>query len=66
MRTGTWLAVGGSVGRGEVCGGVGWQRRRAEREEEERSSGRASWSGPVKALVWFWLIDETLSANLVY
>ena len=23
--------------------------------------------GPwVKALVWFWLIDETLSANLVY
>ena len=21
---------------------------------------------PVKALVWFWLIDETLSANLVY
>ena len=23
-------------------------------------------SGPIKALVWFWLIDETLSANLVY
>jgi len=22
--------------------------------------------GKVKALVWFWLIDETLSANLVY
>ena len=22
--------------------------------------------GCVKALVWFWLIDETLSANLVY
>ena len=22
--------------------------------------------GPLKALVWFWLIDETLSANLVY
>ena len=22
--------------------------------------------GGVKALVWFWLIDETLSANLVY
>ena len=22
--------------------------------------------GRVKALVWFWLIDETLSANLVY
>ena len=21
---------------------------------------------PVKALVWFWLIDETLSVNLVY
>ena len=21
---------------------------------------------PLKALVWFWLIDETLSANLVY
>ena len=21
---------------------------------------------PVKALVWFWLINETLSANLVY
>ena len=27
------------------------------------SGGRA---GRVKALVWFWLIDETLSANLVY
>ena len=23
-------------------------------------------STPMKALVWFWLIDETLSANLVY
>ena len=23
-------------------------------------------STQVKALVWFWLIDETLSANLVY
>ena len=23
-------------------------------------------AGQVKALVWFWLIDETLSANLVY
>ena len=23
-------------------------------------------AGPLKALVWFWLIDETLSANLVY
>ena len=22
--------------------------------------------GALKALVWFWLIDETLSANLVY
>ena len=22
--------------------------------------------GGLKALVWFWLIDETLSANLVY
>ena len=22
--------------------------------------------GRLKALVWFWLIDETLSANLVY
>ena len=22
--------------------------------------------GPVKALDWFWLIDKTLSANLVY
>ena len=22
--------------------------------------------GKLKALVWFWLIDETLSANLVY
>ena len=24
------------------------------------------WGALVKALVWFWLIDETLSANLVY
>ena len=23
-------------------------------------------NGQLKALVWFWLIDETLSANLVY
>ena len=23
-------------------------------------------AGRLKALVWFWLIDETLSANLVY
>ena len=32
--------------------------------------GRLCWfskgGDPVKALVWFWLIDETLSANLVY
>ena len=26
----------------------------------------APFSSPVKAIVWFWLIDETLSANLVY
>ena len=26
----------------------------------------ASPEGQLKALVWFWLIDETLSANLVY
>ena len=25
-----------------------------------------SGGGWLKALVWFWLIDETLSANLVY
>ena len=25
-----------------------------------------AWEGTVKALVWFWLIDKTLSANLVY
>ena len=32
-----------------------------------RSSPRArQWSAQLKALVWFWLIDETLSANLVY
>ena len=31
-------------------------------------SHRPSWecAMAVKALVWFWLIDETLSANLVY
>ena len=23
-------------------------------------------SSPVKALIWFWLIDKSLSANLVY
>ena len=28
--------------------------------------GWAIEQGSVKALVWFWLIDETLSANLVY
>ena len=28
-------------------------------------TGTCIWE-KVKALVWFWLIDETLSANLVY
>jgi len=30
------------------------------------SRGGAILTALVKALVWFWLIDETLSANLVY
>ena len=28
--------------------------------------GGSTTVGILKALVWFWLIDETLSANLVY
>ena len=28
--------------------------------------GSTTMNAHVKALVWFWLIDETLSANLVY
>ena len=35
----------------------------AAAETERASSSPPTW---VKALVWFWLIDETLSANLVY
>ena len=38
-------------------------------ERRGREGARASspwWSTPLKALVWFWWIDETLSANLVY
>ena len=35
---------------------------RAARERGPRYAAH----GRVKALVWFWLIDETLSANLVY
>ena len=31
-----------------------------------RGVARTSSTHLVKALVWFWLIDETLSANLVY
>ena len=35
-----------------------------------RSALETYWTRPdsvaLKALVWFWLIDETLSANLVY
>ena len=32
-----------------------------------QAPGRVTpWIASVKALVWFWLIDETLSANLVY
>ena len=30
------------------------------------TTGRQNWNAYLKALVWFWLIDETLSANLVY
>ena len=33
-----------------------------DKKEEKGPRGQAG----VKALVWFWWIDETLSANLVY
>ena len=39
--------------KGILCGGF-WTNIKYQR------------STSVKALVWFWLIDETLSANLVY
>ena len=43
---------------------------RPERQRRRRNSHGAEMIGGsgtlVKALVWFWLIDETLSANLVY
>ena len=42
---------------------TGW--RRSYRDDADRACIQAH-PGPVKALVWFWLIDETLSANLVY
>ena len=48
----------GCHGRVPVARGpTGWPRPRA---------GAPGSAVPVKALVWFWLIDETLSANLVY
>ena len=40
----------------------GYKRVRNEKGVLEARSD----SEPMKALVWFWLIDETLSANLVY
>ena len=41
------------------------QRTQSTKEKHKLSP---PWEGPytVKALVWFWLIDKTLSANLVY
>ena len=40
--------------------GLHGQGQGLPREQSERATRT------VKALVWFWLIDETLSANLVY
>ena len=38
------------------------------RDSNKGSQGGLGQGQPqyVKALVWFWLIDETLSANLIY
>ena len=44
------------VGRADI-GAAGWDATR---------DGRSTTQSKVKALVWFWLIDKTLSANLVY
>jgi len=40
----------------------------ADRKRKMAFQGQSSGSNtrPLKALVWFWLIDETLSVNLVY
>ena len=39
---------------------------RASAEEAIRMLNGSQLGGKVKALVWFWLIDETLSVNLVH
>ena len=46
---------------------VGHRSRWTSRVEVEASlEVEAKDGGQLKALVWFWWIDETLSANLVY
>ena len=50
-------------------GGVGiyrWGKRKNTKSVEGPLRDPSLPSSPLKALVWFWLIDETLSANLVY
>jgi len=45
------------------------RRRRGRPRGQGGQARAATWPPspvPLKALVWFWLIDETLSANLVY
>ena len=41
----------------------GWHDERGHERGLWGNARRQTW---LKALVWFWLIDETLSANLVY
>ena len=41
-------------------------RRRPAPSPASPPGSRSAGLAPLKALVWFWLIDETLSANLVY
>ena len=56
-----WNAMVASVGGARSPG--------SQRAPPRGRGGRAPRWGegePLKALVWFWLIDETLSANLVY
>ena len=53
----------GDGGRGH-CGCCGRENGRGK--HRERKSKQRLDNAALKALIWFWLIDETLSANLVY
>ena len=68
---------GGREATGEWKGGEGGGNGGPGRGRAAGVRGAAAWRGRrrawwwlgaalLKALVWFWLIDETLSVNLVY